>query len=113
MTLYWITRHECLVPNFVLKFLFELAAGGYRNFKSAALEHDAEKWRPVFGKTSCSNNILQQDADSKKRHHALGAEAPRAIKCARQMPCADRTSCVICRPPAASGTSRSPAARIA
>jgi xanthine dehydrogenase accessory factor len=37
------------------------------------LEHDAEKWVPVFGKTSCSNNYLKRDDDSKKSHPALGA----------------------------------------
>jgi hypothetical protein len=26
-----------------------------------------------FRKTSCSNNNLKRDADSKKRHHALAA----------------------------------------
>src|SRR5262249_25909531 len=36
-----------------------------------ALEHDAEKWVPVFGKTSCSSNNLERDGDSKKSHHAL------------------------------------------
>jgi hypothetical protein len=30
----------------------------------ATLEHDPEKWEPVFGKRSCSNNKLEQDADS-------------------------------------------------
>jgi hypothetical protein len=33
---------------------------------AAGLEHDAEKWVPVFGKTSCSNNNLKRDGDAKK-----------------------------------------------
>src|SRR5262249_9892948 len=35
------------------------------------LEHDPEKWKPVFGKRSCSNNKLERDDDSKKSHPAL------------------------------------------
>src|SRR5262249_54355468 len=30
-----------------------------------ALEHDPEKWIPVFGKRSCSTNKLERDGDSK------------------------------------------------
>src|SRR5262249_30257386 len=37
-----------------------------------ALEHDPEKWEPVFGKRSCSNKELERDGDSKKNHPALG-----------------------------------------
>jgi hypothetical protein len=47
-----------------LKFLSEGAAKNARNFKSATLEHDPEKWVPVFGKRSCSNMKLEQDDDS-------------------------------------------------
>jgi hypothetical protein len=36
-----------------------------------ALEHDPEKWIPVFGRRSCSTNKLERDHDSKKRHPAL------------------------------------------
>jgi uroporphyrin-III C-methyltransferase/precorrin-2 dehydrogenase/sirohydrochlorin ferrochelatase len=36
-------------------------------------EHDAEKWIPVFGTTSCSNNNPKRDGDSKKSHPALVA----------------------------------------
>ena len=39
--------------------------------KSALLEHDPEKWVPVFGKRSCSTNKLERDDDSKKSHLAL------------------------------------------
>jgi hypothetical protein len=28
------------------------------------LEHDSEKWEPVFGKGSCSNRKLDHDPDS-------------------------------------------------
>src|SRR6516225_8958724 len=37
----------------------------------ATLEHDPEKWEPVFGKRSCSNKELERDDDSKKNHPAL------------------------------------------
>ncbi|HXW24615.1 MAG TPA: DUF3108 domain-containing protein [Xanthobacteraceae bacterium] len=43
-----------------------------------ALEHDAEKWVPVFGKASCSNNKPKRDGDSKKSHHAL-VRAPAGV----------------------------------
>jgi hypothetical protein len=33
--------------------------------------HDPEKWAPVFGKRSCSNEKLERDDDSKKSHRAL------------------------------------------
>src|SRR5262245_17389695 len=44
----------------------------------ALLEHDPEKWIPVFGKAcprarpggSCSNNKVERDDDSKKSHLA-------------------------------------------
>ena len=36
-----------------------------------SLEHDPEKWAPVFQKRSCSNKKLERDDDSKKSHHAL------------------------------------------
>jgi hypothetical protein len=32
-----------------------------------------EKWKPLFGKRSCSNKKLERDDDSKKSHPALGA----------------------------------------
>jgi len=37
----------------------------------SGLEHDPEKWEPVFGKRSCSNKELERDDDSKKHHPAL------------------------------------------
>ena len=36
------------------------------------LEHDPEKWIPVFGKRSCSTKRAERDDDSKRRHPALG-----------------------------------------
>src|SRR5262249_42315086 len=47
--------------------------------RPAPLEHDPEKWIPVFGKAcprarpegSCSNNKVERDGDSKKSHLAL------------------------------------------
>jgi hypothetical protein len=41
------------------------------NARAIGVEHDPEKWIPVFGKRSCSNNKLERDDDSKKSHHAL------------------------------------------
>jgi len=35
------------------------------------LEHDPEKWIPLFGKRSCSTNKLQRDAGSTKSHPAV------------------------------------------
>src|SRR5262249_61041510 len=35
------------------------------------LEHDPEKWVPVFGKRSCSTKKRERDDDSKKSHPAL------------------------------------------
>src|SRR6516164_75601 len=35
------------------------------------LEHDPEKWVPIFGKRSCSNMKLEQDDDSTTNHPAL------------------------------------------
>src|SRR5262249_32616508 len=36
-----------------------------------SLEHDPEKWVPVFGKRSCSTKRLERDDDSSKSHPAL------------------------------------------
>ena len=38
---------------------------------SKLLEHDPEKWIPVFPKRSCSNKKIERDDDSKKSHPAL------------------------------------------
>ena len=45
-------------------------SGGNSEF-ATQLEHDPEKWRPVFGKRSCSNKDVERDGDSKKSHPAL------------------------------------------
>jgi hypothetical protein len=34
------------------------------------LEHDPEKWIPVFRKRSCSNEKIERNDDSKKSHDA-------------------------------------------
>jgi hypothetical protein len=57
------------------------AAGGHRPLVILArsLEHDPEKWVPVFprdkreafARRSCSNKKIERDDDSKKSHHAL------------------------------------------
>jgi hypothetical protein len=44
-------------------------------------QHDPDKWTPVFGKRSCSNNKVERDDDSKKNHPAL---APRSSEHARR-----------------------------
>src|SRR5207253_6467389 len=36
------------------------------------LEHDPEKWIPVFGKRSCSSKKVERDDESKRSHLALG-----------------------------------------
>src|SRR5271156_3757742 len=46
-----------------------------------AVEHDPEKWVPVFRKRSCSNKKIERDGDSKKSHPALLAAASFAIGC--------------------------------
>src|SRR5258707_13592185 len=42
--------------------------GGLSRF---GVEHDPEKWVPVFPKRSCSNKKIERDDDSKKSHPAL------------------------------------------
>src|SRR6202158_4835896 len=39
------------------------------------LEHDPEKWTPVFRERSCSNKQIERDDDSKKSHPALASRA--------------------------------------
>src|SRR5262245_8195186 len=49
---------------------------------ASCLQHDPEKWIPVFGKAcprarpegSCPNNKVERDDDSNKSHLALGDE---------------------------------------
>jgi hypothetical protein len=50
-----------------------------------ALEHDPEKWIPVFGKRSCSekddapSKKLERDDGSKRSHPALGLQLESAL----------------------------------
>src|SRR6266705_1073758 len=46
-------------------------ARGPAPIASSGLEHDPEKWTPVFRKRSCSNKKIERDDDSKKSHLAL------------------------------------------
>jgi hypothetical protein len=39
--------------------------------RRCSLKHDPEKWEPLFGRRSCSNEKLERDDDSKKGHPAL------------------------------------------
>jgi hypothetical protein len=50
-----------LVPLFDLKLLTEFASNAGGSFKSAALEHDPEKWKPVFGKDHAQTKNLGHD----------------------------------------------------
>ena len=43
--------------------------------RARALEHDPEKWEPVFGKDHAPAKRIERDDDSKKSHHALAAKA--------------------------------------
>ena len=50
--------------------------------KDAPLEHDPEKWAPVFRKDHAQIKEIERDDDSKKSHHTLGIsreEMPREI----------------------------------
>src|SRR5215475_14448205 len=60
----------------ILPALYQPCDGGLSgrtlNFgPDESLEHDPEKWMPVFRKRSCSKHNLERQADSKKRHVAL------------------------------------------
>ena len=48
-------------------------------FGAAPPEHDPEKWKPVFGKRSCSKEKSERDDDSKNSHHALSPSAAKLI----------------------------------
>jgi hypothetical protein len=50
------------------------------------LEHDPEKWKPVFRKDHARNKKIERDDDSKKSHPALGgrpAGVNRALEVSR------------------------------
>src|SRR5215831_3405896 len=65
---------------------------GARTPSPFLLEHDPEKWEPVFGKRSCSNKELERDDDSKRHHPALreGGRSPfsviPALSCVLRLP---------------------------
>src|SRR5262249_13455103 len=61
------------------------------------LEHDPEKWIPVFGKDHAPTNKLERDGDSKKSHLALAGHD----QWFRDQPW-------LCRRPATSGWSWAP-----
>src|SRR5260370_24964154 len=48
--------------------------GAERNCDASQLEHDPEKWVPVFPERSCSNKKIERDDDSEKSHHALARQ---------------------------------------
>src|SRR5712671_5890093 len=60
----------------------------------SVLEHDPEKWTPVFRKAcprarpegSCSNQKIERDDDSKKSHHAPGGVFAAGRPAARRNP---------------------------
>src|SRR5438874_705104 len=43
------------------------------------LEHDPEKWAPVFRERSCLNKRIERDDDSKRSHHALTVEPQEVV----------------------------------
>src|SRR5262249_21118091 len=66
------------------------ASGGMSKSAKVVLEHDPEKWIPVFGQAcprarpegSCSNNKLERAGDSKKSHLALARISHTRCACA-------------------------------
>ncbi|HML13047.1 MAG TPA: beta-(1-6) glucans synthase [Xanthobacteraceae bacterium] len=69
----WIHSLAMLAVALVAPVLGAAALGGGIPIPafSQVLEHDLQKWIPVFGKRSCSKRKLERDDDSKKSHHAL------------------------------------------
>ena len=65
----------------IIQSRFEGMMSGARRqaAEQAALEHDPEKWVPVFRKRSCSNKKIERDDFSSKRHPALGHPQKRMI----------------------------------
>jgi hypothetical protein len=51
------------------------ASGDGADAGDRELEHDPEKWMPVFGKDHAQIKEPKRDDDSKKRHHALKESA--------------------------------------
>jgi putative endonuclease len=70
-----------LVPGFTRKY--EVDQLVYFETFDSILQHDPEKWVPVFprdkreafARRSCSNKKIERDDDSKKSHPALEARA--------------------------------------
>jgi hypothetical protein len=64
--------HPCIIS---------IPTADIREVAAEALEHDPEKWTPVFprdkreafARRSCSNDKLERDDDWKKNHLALGS----------------------------------------
>jgi hypothetical protein len=50
------------------------------------LEHDPEKWEPVFGKDHAPNKELDQDDDSTNRHPDLGSDFKMRVQTHRCVP---------------------------
>src|ERR1700730_13509284 len=73
-------------------------AGVRRGWKASDIEPDPEKWEPVFGKRSCSNNNLKRDDDSKKSHPALAvARRKQRVERARRLALAAFRTAGFCR----------------
>jgi hypothetical protein len=62
-------------PPFLMQSVAWKATRECQRFASwlhlALLEHDPEKWIPVFGKRSPFNKNLERDVDSTQNHRAL------------------------------------------
>jgi methylated-DNA-[protein]-cysteine S-methyltransferase len=76
----WVALDMDGVPAFdrrVYEIARTIPAGATRTYGQIAeqLQHDPEKWEPVFGKRSCSNKEVERDDDSKKNHPALTRES--------------------------------------
>jgi hypothetical protein len=61
-------------------------ASAPHTYDAVKLEHDPEKWVPVFGKRSCSNKAVERDDDSKKNHPALNGAFPGLITASSPSP---------------------------
>jgi hypothetical protein len=64
-------------PEHTTEARYHAIVGKTHTAAKRRLEHDPEKWMPVFGKRSSSNKEVERDGDSKKSHPALAAELAR------------------------------------
>jgi hypothetical protein len=64
----------------------------------ASLEHDPEKWLPVFRKDHAQTKKIERDDDSKKSHRALGHDELDAFAAARISPNGPFASRTIAKP---------------